>query len=210
MSCPMCGCEEFEILKSKGKKIKELTLQCDECGHVYRQTQEQAREIEVRVVISEFEHSWKTSIKLFSDEYLECGTLLYIDDKEVEVTSIENSESIRVYECPVIDIQTIWVKSLDTLARIGLSVDNHGNVLSYKLEIEREFIFEVGDVGQVDGVKFKIYGFKTLERSMKKGYAYAKVIKRVYAKLLSPKDKSRIKYDLSEYVIKTTIKEHDY
>ena len=210
MSCPMCGCEDFEILKSKGKKIKELTVRCDECEHVYRQTQEQAREINVRVVISEFEHSWKTSVTLFSDEYLECGTLLYIDDKEVEVTSIENSESIRVYECPVIDIQTIWVKSLDTLARIGLSVDNHGNVLSYKLEIEREFIFEVGDVGQVNGVKFKVYGFKTLERSMKKGYAYAKVIKRVYAKLLPSKDKSRVKYDLSEYVIKTTIKEHDY
>jgi hypothetical protein len=45
---------------------------------------------------------------------------------------------------------------------------------------------------------------------MKKGYAYAKVIKRVYGKLLSRKDKSKVQYDLTEYVIKTTIKEHNY
>jgi len=210
MTCPTCGNEEYEILKSKGKKVKELTVQCTSCNHVYREVYEEAYEIAVRVVISEFETSWKTNVKLFSDEYLEVGTILYIDNKEVEVTSIENNESIRVYECPVIEIQTIWAKSLDTLARIGLSIDNHGQVLSHKIEIERDFIFTIGDIGEVNGLKFQIYGFKTLERSMKKGYAYAKVIKRVYAKLLSPKDKSTIKYDLSEYVVKTTIKEHDY
>jgi len=210
MTCPNCGNEEYNVLKSKGKKVKELTVECKECNHVYRQTLQEAQEINVRVIISEFENSWKTSVKLYSDEYLEVGTLLYIDDKEVEVTSIENKESIRVYECPVINIQTIWVKSLDTLARLGISIDNHGEVLSHKIEIEREFIFTIGDIGQIDGVKFKIYGFKTLERSMKKGYAYAKVIKRVYGKLLPRNDKSTVQYDLTEYVIKTTIKEHDY
>ena len=44
---------------------------------------------------------------------------------------------------------------------------------------------------------------------MRKGYAYAKVIKRVYGRLLPAKDKSKVKYDLSEYVIKTTIKDKD-
>lgn len=210
MFCPSCGCEDYEILKSKGKKVKELTLQCKECGMVFRQVQQEAQEISVRVIISEYEKSWKTNVKLFSDEYLEVGTILYVDDKEVEVTSIENEDNVRVYECPVINIQTIWVKSLDTLSRIGISIDNHGEVLSHKIEIEREFIFTIGDVDEINGVKFKIYGFKTLERSMKKGYAYAKVIKRVYGRLLPRNDKSKVKYDLSEYVIKTTIKEHDY
>lgn len=210
MACPNCGNEEYEILKSKGKKVKQLTLQCKSCSHVYRQTLQEAQEVEVRVVISEFENSWKSSVKLYSDEYLEVGTVLFIDDKEVEVTSIENTDSIRVYECPVINIQTIWAKSLDTLARLGISIDNHGEVLSHKIEIEREFIFTIGDVCEIDGVKFKIYGFKTLERSMKKGYAYAKVIKRVYGKLLPRNDRSTVQYDLTEYVIKTTIKEHNY
>jgi uncharacterized Zn finger protein len=210
MTCPNCGNEEYQVLKSKGKKVKELTVQCTACSHVYREVHEEAQEIDVRVVISEFENSWKSNVKLYSDEYHEVGTILYIDDKEVEVTSIENNESIRVYECPVINIQTIWAKSLDTLARLGISIDNHGEVLSHKIEIEREFIFTIGDVCEIDGIKFRIYGFKTLERSMKKGYAYAKVIKRVYGKLLSRKDKSKVQYDLTEYVIKTTIKEHNY
>lgn len=211
MVCPACGNDEYEILKAKRKNNKELLVKCDECGHIYHEiAPEEAREVEVRVIISEFERSWKTSVKLYSDEYLEVGTLLYIDDKDVEVTSIENNEGNRSYECPVVDIKTIWAKSLDTLARIGLSIDNHGTVLSHKLEVEREFIFSIGDIGEINGLKFNIYAFKTLERNMRKGYAYAKVIKRVYGRLLPRNDKSKVKYDLSEYVIKTTIKEKDY
>ncbi len=211
MVCPVCGFEEYEILKSKGKKNKELLVKCDECNHVYHETApEEAYEIQVRVVISEFETSWKTNITLYSDEYLETGTLLYIDDKDVEVTSIENNEGNRVFECPVVDIQTIWAKSLDTLSRIGFSIDNSGNVISYKVELEREFPIAIGDVGEINGLKFRVYGIKTLERNMKKGFAYARVIKRVYGKLLSSKDKSKLKYDLSEYVVKVTSKEKNY
>lgn len=211
MVCPVCGFDGYEILKTKGKKNKELLVKCDDCDHVYHEIPpEEAYEINVRVIISEFETSWKTSVTLFSDEYLETGTLLYIDDKDVEVTSIENNEGNRVYECPVVNIKTIWAKSLDTLARIGLSIDNQGNVISHKLELEREFIFSIGDIGEINGLKFRVYGIKTLERNMKKGFAYAKVIKRVYGKLLSSKDKSKLKYDLSEYVVKTTSKEKRY
>ncbi len=210
MTCPSCGFDEYEILKTKGKKNKELLVKCDNCGHIYRDTApEEVKSINVRVIISEFERSWKTSVELYSDEYLEVGTMLYIDDKDVEVTSIENSEEKRVYECPVVDIRTIWVKSLDTLARVGLTIDNHGTVLSHKIEVERDFIFSIGDIGEVNGLKFQVYAFKTLERNMRKGYAYAKVIKRIYGRLLPRKDKSRVKYDLSEYVIKTTIKDKD-
>lgn len=211
MPCPICDFEEYEILKTKGKKVKELLVKCDNCGHVYHETApEEAKELQVRVVISEFEKSWKSTVELYSDEYLEIGTLLYIDDKEVEVTSIENQQGNRVYECPVVEIKTIWAKSLDTLSRIGISIDHEGNVISHKIEIEREFIFTIGDVGEIKGLKFRIYGIKTLERSMKKGFAYARVIKRVYGKLLSGKDKSRVKYDLTEYVVKTTNKEKKY
>lgn len=41
-------------------------------------------------------------------------------------------------------------------------------------------------------------------------FSYARVIKRVYGKLLSSKDKSKVKYDLTEYVVKTTSKEKSY
>ncbi|MCD7781364.1 MAG: hypothetical protein LUG89_01510 [Methanosphaera sp.] len=210
MVCPMCGYDEYEVLKSRGKKNKDLLVKCDECGHTYHEQAEAVEELNVRVVISEFETSWKTNVKLYSDEYLEVGTLLYIDNKDVEVTSIENTMGNRVYECPVEDIKTIWAKSLDTLARIGLSIDNHGNVLSHKLEVEHDFIFTIGDVCEVNGNKFQIYAFKTLERNMKKGYAYAKVIKRVYGKLLPRNDKSKVRFDLSANVVKTTIKEKEY
>lgn len=211
MTCPVCDFEEYEILKSKGKKVKELLVKCESCGHVYHETAPQeAHEVNIRVIISEFEKSWKSSINLYSDEYLEVGTLLFIDEKDVEVTSIENKAGNRVYECPVIDIKTIWLKSLDTPSRIGISIDHQGNVISHKIEIEPDFIFTIGDVGEIKGLKFRIYGIKTLERSMKKGFAYSRVIKRVYGKLLPSKDNSKVKYELSEYVVKTTNKEKNY
>ena len=211
MVCPACGYDEYEVLKAKGKNNRELLVQCQECNHIYHElAPEEAHEIKVRVIISEFERSWKTNVILYSDEYLETGTLLYIDDKDVEVTSIENAEGNRVYECPVVDIKTIWAKSLDTLSRIGLSRDHEGNVISHKIEVEQEFIISIGDVGEVNGLKFRVYGIKTLERNMKKGFAYARVIKRIYGKLLSSKDKSKVKYDLTEYVVKTTSKEKNY
>lgn len=210
MTCPSCNSDDYEILKTKGKKNKELLVKCNDCEHTYwTPAPEEVHAVKVRVIISEFEKSWKTSVELFSDEYMEVGTLLYIDDKDVEVTSIENSEEKRVFECPVIDIKTIWAKSLDTQARIGLTIDNHGIVLSHKIEVERDFIFAIGDVGEVYGKKFRIYAFKTLERNMRKGYAYAKVIKRIYGRLLPNNDKSKVKYDLSEYVVKTTIKDKE-
>jgi uncharacterized Zn finger protein len=210
MTCPICGSEDYEILKSKGNKTKQLLVQCSECNHTYREVVEEepeAYEINIRVIISEFENSWQTKVKFFSDEYLESGTILYIDDKDVEVTSIENKKGVRVNECPVIDIKTIWAKSLDKPVRLGVSIDNHGTVFSHKIEVDQDFIFTIGDVSIIKGMKFEVYGFKTLERRMRTGYAYAKVIKRVYGKLLPEKSKSKIKYDLTEYVVKTTIKE---
>ena len=84
MVCPVCGYDEFEVIKSKGKKNRDLLVKCDECGHVYHETApEEAHEVKVRVIISEFETSWKTNVTLYSDEYLEVGTILYIDDKDV-------------------------------------------------------------------------------------------------------------------------------
>ena len=36
MNCTQCGSESCEILKSKGKKSKELLLQCNECGNTIK------------------------------------------------------------------------------------------------------------------------------------------------------------------------------
>ena len=204
MQCPECECEDIEILKSKGKKKKELLLQCKNCGIIFKEkiTIEIPEIIKTRVVVSEYENSWKSFINLSSDEYLEIGTILYVNDNNVEVTSIEDKLGVRKVQCPVVDINTIWAKSLETPSRIGISIDNHGTVYPYKAELKHDFRIAIGDITQIRDRKFEVYAIKSLERNMKKGFAYANVIKRVYGKLLSEKDKRKAKYDLTPFLVK--------
>lgn len=78
MKCNVCGSESCEILKSKGKTSKELLLKCNECGNIFRETVEVEKPFEVRVVVSEYESSHKTFVKLYPDEFLEFEGVLIL------------------------------------------------------------------------------------------------------------------------------------
>ena len=207
MKCPVCESESYEILKSKGKHSKELLLKCNECGNIYRETIIREKPIDVRIVISEFEKSKKEFIKLYPDEELMVDDILDIDGKEVAVNSIETKRSARVYRSLVSDIETIWVSSLDMPARVGISVDFGGKVLSKKVEVDRDFKFAVGDIVKLGDITFKVNSLKTIERKVRKGFAKASVTKRVYGKPLE--EKKRCAYDLTSKVKAKEIKEEN-
>lgn len=199
MKCTICGSESCEILKSKGKRSKELLLKCNECGNVFREIVEVEKPIEVRAVVSEYESTHKSSVKLYPDEFLEFEDVLEIDDRPAQITSIENKRGGRVMACPVNEVDTIWASYIDIPARIGISVDYGGRILSKKVEVDREFEFTIGDVVKLGNVIFKIRAMKTLERKMRKGFAKAFVIKRVYGK---PDDNlKRYNYDLTSKIV---------
>ncbi|MEN6291905.1 MAG: HVO_0476 family zinc finger protein, partial [Methanobacterium sp.] len=146
MKCPVCESESYEILKSKGKHSKELLLKCEECGNVYRENIIREKPVDVRTVISEFEKSKKEFIKLYPDEVLMVDDILDLDGKEVAVNSIETKTNARVYRSQVSDIETIWASPMDMPARVGISVDFGGRIISKKVDIDRDFEFTVGDI----------------------------------------------------------------
>jgi len=199
MKCPACESEYYEILKSKGKHSKELLLKCEECGNVYREIIAREKPVDVRIVISEFESSSKGFIKLYPDEELRLGDVLGFEDKKVEITSIETKKGGRANKSNVNEINTIWASSLDIPARIGISVDFGGRIISKKVEVDRDFEFHVGDVIKLGNLIFRVNSIKTIERKVRKGFAKAYVTKRVYGK---PLDKSvRYNYDLSSKLV---------
>jgi uncharacterized Zn finger protein len=202
MKCTVCGSESCEILKSKGKLSKELLLKCNKCGNIFRETLEVEKPVKVRVVVSEYESSHKTFVMLYTDEFLEFEGVLDLDGRPAEITSIENKKGGRVMVSPVSKIDTIWASYTDTPARIGISVDYHGKILSRKVEVDREFEFTVGDVVKLGNVLFKIRAMKTNDRKMRKGFAKAFVIKRVYGR--PGDDLKRYKYDLTSKIIKVS------
>lgn len=198
MKCPTCGSPEHQILKSKGKTTKELLLKCEECGNVFRETMEAPRPLEIRIIISKFEDSLKKWVSFDPDELLRVDDILEVGDERVRITSLENKRNGRVMESMVEDLITIWAASVDIPARVGVSVDLHGRVLSRKVEVDRDFTFTVGDVVKMCRTIFRIKTIKTLERRLRRGFAYADVTKRVYG---IPVSERRYDYDLTTYVV---------
>lgn len=198
MKCPACGSHEHQVLKSKGKITRELLLKCEECGNVFRETVETPRPLEIRIIISKFEESLKKWVSFYPDEILRVDDILEVGDERVRITSLENKRNARVMESMVEDLISIWAASVDIPARVGVSVDLHGRVLSRKVEVDRDFTFTVGDVVKMGRTIFRIKTIKTIERRMRRGFAYADVTKRVYG---IPVSEKRYDYDLTMNVV---------
>ena len=198
MKCSQCGSKSLETLKSKGKRSKELLLKCNECGNIFREVVDVDNPVDIRVVASEFEKSHKTFVKLYPDEILETGVLLDLNGREAIISSIENKRGGRVAKSTVKDIETIWATYHDIPARVGISVDYGGRILSEKVDVDPDFEFTIGEVVKMGNIIFRINSLKTLERKMRKGFARASVTKRVYGR---PVQERRFKYDLTSKVI---------
>lgn len=199
MKCPACQSEYYEILKSKGKHSKELLLKCEDCGTVYKEFIAREKPVDVRIITSEFESSKKEFIRLYPDEELMMGDILEFKNKKVEITSIETKRGGRTNKSTVNEINTIWASSLDIPARVGISIDYGGRILSWKVDVERDFEFHIGDIIRIENRLLKVNSIKTVERKVIKGFARANIAKRVYGK---PLDAGiRYNYDLSSKIV---------
>lgn len=205
MECPICGSDELEVLNSKQKSskkkfIEEYLLKCDECGHVFKDIVSAKKPKPYRLIISEQDKSHKTTIDLSPSDELKCGDILLSDLGQVEVTGIEIKDK-RVTKAKLEDVDTIWALSVEIPARIGFSVDLHGEVDSYKLDLERDFEIAPGDIVKIDKHIVKVHVIKTQDRKLTSGFAKAGVIKRVYSK---PVRFNNYDYDLTKYIFKKT------
>jgi uncharacterized Zn finger protein len=205
MDCPICGSDEIEILNSKQKSSKkklteEYLLKCEDCGHVFKDVISLKKPRPYRLIISEQDKSHKTTIDLSPSDELKVGEVLLTELGQVEVTGIEVSDK-RVNKSKLEDVDTIWASSIEIPARIGFSVDLHGEVDSYKLDLERDFEIALGDVVKIDKHTVKVHVIKTQDRKLTSGFAKAGVIKRVYSK---PVKFNNYDYDLTKYIFKKT------
>ena len=205
MECPICGSDDIEIINSKQKTTKkkfteEYLLKCEDCGHVFRDIISLKKPKPYRLIISEQEKSHKTSIDLSPSDELKVGDVLLSELGQVEVTGIEVGDK-RVNKSSLEDVDTIWASSVEIPARIGFSVDLHGEVDSYKLDLDRDFEIAPGDVIKIDNRIVKVHVIKTQERKLTSGFAKAGVIKRVYSK---PVRFNNYDYDLTSNIYKKT------
>ena len=197
MDCPICGSDDIEILNSKQKSskkklIEEYLLKCEDCGHVFKDIISAKKPRPYRLIISEQDKSHKTTIDLSPSDELKCGDILLSDLGQVEVTGTEIGDK-RVQKAMLEDVDTIWAVSVEIPARIGFSVDLHGEVDSYKLDLERDFEIAPGDIVKIDKHIVKVHVIKTQERKLTSGFAKAGVIK-----------SNNYDYDLTKDIFKKT------
>ncbi len=205
MDCPICGSDDIEILNSKQKTTKkklteEYLLKCEDCGHVFKDIISLKKPKPYRLIISEQDKSHKTTIDLSPSDELKIGDNLITEFGQVEVSGIEVDDK-RVRRSKLEDVKTIWASSVEIPARIGFSVDLHGEVDSYKLDLERDFEIAPGDIVKIDKHIVKVHVIKTQERKLTSGFARANVIKRVYSK---PVKFNNYDYDLTKFIFKKT------
>ena len=175
-------------------------MKCEDCGHVFKDVISLKKPKPYRLIISEQDKSHRTEIELSPSDELKIGDVLLSDLGQVEVTGIEVGDK-RVNKAKLEDVNTIWANSVEIPARIGFSVDLHGEVDSYKLDLERDFEIAPGDVVKIDNHIVKVHVIKTQDRKLSSGFAKAGVIKRVYSK---PVKFNNYDYDLTRYIFKKT------
>ena len=205
MNCPICDSDNIEVLnskqiESKKKFTEEFLLKCFDCGHVFKDVVSAEKPKPYRIIISEQNQSYKTNINLSPNDELEVGDVLLSDVGQVEVTSIEVNDT-RVNKSLIENINTIWATSVDIPSRIGFSVDLHGKVDSYKLDLDRDFEIAPGDIVKIEDHIVKVHVIKTNERKLTSGFAKAGVIRRVYSK---PVKFNNFDYDLTKNMFKKT------
>jgi len=173
MDCPH---EEYEILKQRGR---ELTVKCLECNEIFKIIKEKEKDITVPVIINRRENSVKSRASVKERATLNVGDVLDVNGETVEIHSIEVGNK-RVESMEASKIDSIWGISLSYPMVIGVSVHIPNKTLSFKVKVERDGLFRIGDVLQIGKTTFEVTSMITTRG--KRQSAYGDEIKRIYGK----------------------------
>ncbi|HOP08798.1 MAG TPA: HVO_0476 family zinc finger protein [Candidatus Methanofastidiosa archaeon] len=167
-----CEHEEYDILKERGRQV---TAKCLNCGEIFTFTKEKS--IMVPIVINRRENSEKSCLRMKRDRTVKVGDLLDVEGEVVEVHAIEVGN--RRVDSEAVDLITsLWGVSLTYPKVIGVSVHLPKGTLSYKVKVDRDGLFRIGDVCQIGDMVFELTAMIT--DSGKRKSAYGDEIKRIY------------------------------
>ena len=183
MECETCGdITLHEVVHGKvaGKKV-HLQVRCRDCGNRSQHVREEVSTSNVPVVVSEGERSHRTSVEMETDDVILVGDELLVDGVPVQVRGIEVGTDRRVDSAPVKDIQTLWTVRYDRV-KVKFSINMGHRTKAGNQIASPDEEFTVGELVQVSGVTAVIHRIKTWDRTLQRGSAEARDIRRVYGK----------------------------
>jgi uncharacterized Zn finger protein len=180
--CPTCGADTEHTLIKSGQ---ENLVRCEECETVHSVQVERERLVNLKVIVSNDEHSSPYYIKIPAKEVLHVGDELLVDDpaKDVVMTEIASLETDRrVNSAPAETVNTVWARATDDVP-LKISVYRNGKTHSFKINVAGDEVFEVGEARKVEGFKFVIVKMKLRGEGFA-DVAEAKDIQRVWGREL--------------------------
>lgn len=177
LDCPACGSEEHRVLKSNDQN---MTVQCMECSRVRSLTPKRERIVEVNLVVSEGEGSFRTRIPTPAEEEIRVGYEFGLDDHRMIVTGIEVDGQQTPRRARADEVKTLFAKVFDMVA-LKFSVNEGDVTKSFKTDVDPDMEIPVGLILPVEG---RLLVIKTLKsdqnRTLHKGFLLARNITRAF------------------------------
>lgn len=181
-ACPECFSEDVEILHEQNPEAASThaTLECQDCGRVFKDIIEEPKDLEVRCVISDGAESEAVQITLPTGERIRVDDEVYGADQRLLVTAIEVGDDRRVQTAPVEDIKTLWCKNFDTVT-LDVSVNKGHITHADEITVVPEETFYLGDQLTIHNQPVRVKAIKTKDNILRhRGSAEARDIVRIF------------------------------
>ncbi len=180
--CDTCRKETLHEVVREDRNLYRCTI----CGtHL---TYSPEKEIEIRAIVSTGARSIKGKLRIWESELIERGDEYIVDTPEGhkigEVTSLEMKNGTRSEAGEAKKVATVWMRDVGEVV-VRFSLHKRSVTSPFKMTVDGETEFEIGEVLNIDGKKFRIHRIKLLEGGVLKrpgSKARARDIRRIYAK----------------------------
>jgi uncharacterized Zn finger protein len=180
--CPTCQDHtEHSAIKSGRKNL----VRCQVCSTVHPVQPTRERRTHIKVIVSNADQSQPYIIEVPAQDMLYVGQELLVDDGRrdvvlAEITSLETDR--RVEGARATELKAAWARGIDQVG-VKISVFRRGLTRSLQPLFPGEEPFAVGEVREIDGMRFKVAKIKLRKEGFAE-MAEAKDILRVWGKEL--------------------------
>lgn len=161
----------------------DATLECQECGHVFKDELVELEDVSVDAVLSEDDESEAATLEVPPNEAIAVGDELFDHGHRLLVTGLELEEEGRVDEATPDELGTVWCKVFDTVT-VPVSVNQGHKTWTGELEVAPEEPFFVGDRLMLKDREVEVHAMKAGQEIHHEGRRKARDIRRLYAKPL--------------------------
>ena len=196
ISCPACSPHDdtvHEVLKPGGT----VTVRCNDCEHIHKETIESTTTVEQRVIVSQGGEAVSTHMDVDPAETVAVGDEFIVDTPEAifqaRVTSLEpEDDDARPDSAVVAELAAIWTRAVDNVSvnvTLHPNDDSRDESRSLTINVPGDYELSVGATESFGDNEFTLTGL--LVRDDAEGYrfdqfdedgdmVYAKDCKRVY------------------------------